>query len=208
MEKWVKIPIIVSAIIIAAYLLTGCGDGSYEGLEGADAVSVKMDTVSIKKDGSIEHKIVDQFEMDYYDINELAMKAQEKIDGYTEEKDAIVLQSAEDKDGKITVKMIYKSGGYYEQYNHRQFFYGTVAEASEQGYSVKNVYDEEGNKLGDAKDVWDNHVVIIQTKKDEKIDVNVFDKILYTSDNIARAGNNDVVIDAKDSDMISCIVFK
>lgn len=201
MKKRVKFLTAMLVIIMAAYFVTGCGDGSSE--DGAE-----MDMLSVKKDGSIEQKIIDQFEMDYYDIDELAAKAQEKIDGYTEAEGDIILQSAENNDGKIVVKMIYKSGEYYEQFNNREFFYGTVAEASAQGYSVKNVYGEDGAKLGDAKDIWNNHVVIIQTKKDEKIDVNVFDKIIYTSDNIVRAGNNDVIIEAKDSDMISCIVFK
>lgn len=210
MKNRVKFLAVMLVIIMSAYLATGCGDGSYGALEGADADSVKMDTVSVKKDGSIEHKIVDQFEMDYYDIEELAQKAQEKIDGYSGEEDAIILKSAEDKDGKIVVRMVYKSGEYYGQYNNREFFYGTVSEASAQGYSVKDVYSEDGTKLDDTKDIWNNHVVIIQTKKDEKIDVNVFDKILYTSDkiNIVWAGNNDVIIESKDMDIISCIVFK
>ncbi|MCM1049962.1 MAG: hypothetical protein NC433_16220 [Clostridiales bacterium] len=208
MKKGIKFLTIMSVIIMSAYLVTGCGDGSYESLVGEGAASGKMDTVSVKKDGSIEQKIIDQFEMDYYDINELAAKAQEKIDGYTDEEGDIILQSAEDNNGNIVVKLIYKSGEYYEQYNNREFFYGTVSEASAQGYSVKNVYGEDGAKLSDTKEIWDNHVVIIQTKIDEKIDVNVFDKILYTSDNIVKAGNNDVIIETKGSDMISCIVFK
>ena len=201
MNKWKKIPIVMSAIILAAYLLAGCGNGKSE-------PSADMDTVSINKDGTIEHMIIDWFNKEYYDIDELAAKAQEKIDSFNNGTDSIMLDSAEEKDGKIIVKMVYKTGDDYTQFNNRELFYGTVAEASAMGFSVRDIFSEDGTALNDTKQIWDNHVVIIQTKEGEGLDVNVYDKILYTSKNIERAGNNDAIITAGESDMISCIVFK
>ena len=129
MNKWKKIPIVMSAIILAAYLLAGCGNGKSE-------PSADMDTVSINKDGTIEHMIIDWFNKEYYDIDELAAKAQEKIDSFNNGTDRIMLDSAEEKDGKIIVKMVYKTGDDYTQFNNRELFYGTVAEASAMGFSV------------------------------------------------------------------------
>ncbi|MDE6751019.1 MAG: hypothetical protein K2K21_18430 [Lachnospiraceae bacterium] len=204
MKKWKKIPIVMSAIILAAYLLAGCGNGKSE-------PSTDISTVSIKKDGTIEHMIIDWFDeehKEWYDIDELTAKGQEKIDSISGGTENIVIESAEEKDGKIIVKMTYKTGEDYTQCNNRELFYGTVAEASAMGFSVRNIYSEDGTAMNDTKQIWENHVVIIQTKKGEELDVNVYDKILYTSDNVVRAGNNDVIINAGESDMISCIVFK
>lgn len=203
MKIWKKIPIIMSALI-AAYLLAGCGSGDLES-------SVDISTVFIKKDGTIEHTIIDWFDEEHkerYDIDELTVKGQEKIDSISDGTDNIVIESAEEKDGKIIVKMTYKSGEDYTQCNNRELFYGTVAEASAMGFSVRNIFSEDGTAMNDTKQIWENHVVIIQMKKGEELDVNVYDKILYTSDNVMRSGNNDVIIKAGDTDMISCIVFK
>lgn len=201
MKGWNKITIIVSSMMTAAYLLLGCGSGDLE-------TTADMSTVSIKKDGTIEHMIIDRFDKEYYDIDELPAKMQEKIDSSSNGTDNIVLESAEEKDGKIIVKMIYKTGEDYTQCNNRELFYGTVAEASAMGFSVRNIFAEDGTAMNDTKQIWENHVVIIQTKKGEELDVNVYGKILYTSDNVVRSGNNDVIITAGDTDKISCIVFK
>ncbi len=201
MKEWKKIPIIMLAMILSAYLLAGCGNGK-------PVLSADMDTVSIKKDGTIEHMIITRFEKDYYNIDGLTATAQEKIAGFSDGTDNIMLESAEEKDGKIIVKMIYKTGDDYTQFNNRELFYGTVAEASAMGFSVRNIFSEDGTALKDTKQIWENHVVIIQTKEGEGLDINVYDKILYTSENITRSGNNDAIITAGESDMISCIVFK
>ena len=204
MKKWKKIPIVMSAIILAAYLLAGCGNGKSDS-------SADISMVSIKKDGTIEHMIIDLFDeehMEWYDIDELTVKGQEKIDSINDGTDNIVIESVEEKDGKIIVKMTYKTGEDYTRCNNRELFYGTVEEASAMGFSIKSIFSEDGTELNDIKQIWENHVVIIQTKKGEELDVNVYDKILYTSDNVVRSGNNDVIIKAGDTDIISCIVFK
>lgn len=201
MKEWKKIPMILLVMTMAAYLMAGCG--SINLTDSAD-----MNTVSIKKDGTIEQMIIDKFEKDYYDIDELAAKAQEKIDDYSDGTDNIVLKSAQEDDGKIIVKMVYKTGDDYTQFNNRELFYGTVADASAMGYTMRNIISEDGIVLKDIEQILDNHVVIIQIEKGEELDVNVYDKILYTSDNVVKSGKNDVIITAKESDTISCIVFK
>lgn len=204
MNNWKKILIIMSASILSAYLLAGCGSGS-------STDSADMETVSIKKDGTIEHLIIGQFDEEHkerYDIDDLSAKAQEKIDSYSNEADGIVLESAEENDGKFIVRITYKSGEDYTLFNRRELFYGTVAEASAQGFSVRNIFSEDGTAMNDTEQIWENHVVFIQTNEGEALDVNVYGKILYTSENVVRAGKNDVMITAGEGDMISCIVFK
>lgn len=201
MKEWKKVPTIMSAIMLSVYLLTGCGNGK-------STPSADLDTIFIKKDGTIEHMIIDRFDKDYYNIDELAVKAQEKIDRCSDGEDDIVLKSAEENDGRIVVEIIYKTGEAYKLFNNRQIFYGTVAEASEMGYSIRNIFSEDGTAMNDPEQIWENHIVIIQTKTGEKLDVNVYDKILYTSGNITCAGKNDAIITTEGEDMVSCIVFK
>lgn len=200
MKVWKKIPFIMAAVILAAYFTTGCGDGS-------QAVMSDMDTISVKKDGTIEQTIIDEFEKDYYSIDELTAKAQEKIESFSDGTDNIIFKSAEEKNGLIIVKMIYKAGEDYTQFNKRELFYGTVSEASAKGFPVKNVFAQDGTALEDIEQIWRNHVIIIQTKSGEELNVNVYGKILYASGNVTWSGKNDVVITGE-TDTVSYIVFK
>lgn len=200
MKKWKKTLIMLSIISVLC-LLPGCGDGK-------TTASAEMNTISIKKDGIIEQTIIESFDKEYYDVDELEAKAQEKVDRYSGGTDNIVFESAQENNGKIIVKMTYKSGEYYAQFNRRDIFYGTVEELSAQGFSVNNIFSEDGTPLDDIKKIWRNHVVIIQTNKGEELDVNVYDKILYASDNITYSGKYDAIITAGDEDMVSCIVFQ
>lgn len=194
MQKRIKIVI----AMVAALGLIGCGASG----------KAEMNTVSIQQDGTIAHTIVEQFERNYYDADELEAMAQEKIASYGA--GSIVCESVEAGNGKVVVKMTYKTGEDYTQYNHREFFCGTVGEAFEQGYSLKDIVGEDGTVISDDElsAIRENHVVIVQTKAGEELDVNVYDKILYTSDNITLSGKKDAIIAAGEEEALSCVVFQ
>lgn len=196
MRKWKKTLIIIAA----AFCLTGCGSSD----------SPAMNTVSIQKDGKIAHIIVEQFEKNYYNPEDLEPMAQEKIERYSNGEENIIFESAEASDGKVIVRMTYQSSADYMTYNNREMFIGTVGAAFEQGYSLKDIVGEDGNVISDEElsAIRENHVVIVQTKKGEELAVNVYDKILYTSENVALSGKKDAIIAAGEEDVISCIVFK
>ena len=196
MRKWKQI-----LMIMAACALTGCGSFGTKAPE--------MSTLSIQKDGTIKQTIVDQFERNYYDVDELERMTQEKIERYSDGTDHIVCESVEENDGTVIVKITYQTSADYTDFNHRELFYGSVSEALEQGYSLEGLISGDGTSLSDSEtsQLSDNHVVIVQTAAGEELDVNVYDKILYTSENITLSGKKDAIIGAGEESTLSCIVF-
>ncbi|MCM1387639.1 MAG: hypothetical protein NC231_09935 [Bacillus sp. (in: Bacteria)] len=197
MRKWKKLIFVMTA----AFFLAGCG-----------SVGVPdMNTISVMKDGKITQTIVDGFERNYYNPEELEQMAKEKIARYSDSEEAIVCESVESSGDKIIVKMVYQSGTEYTNYNNRELFCGTVGEAFEKGYSLKDIVGEDGEVISDEElsAIRENHVVIVQTKALEQLDVNVYDKILYTSENVMRPGKRDaLIVTGEDEEILSCIVFQ
>lgn len=196
MQKWKKTFMIVAVVCG----VTGCG---------LTEKSPSMDTVSVQKDGTIKQTIVDQFDQNDYDAEELSAMAQEKINRYSDGAGNIVCDSVEENNGQIVVMMTYQTGADYTDFNNRELFTGTVAEAMAEGYSLQDVVSNNGTSLSESEvtAAGENHIVIVQTKEGEKLDVNVYNKILYTSDNVTLSGKKDAIIDAQE-DMISYIIFQ
>lgn len=197
MQKWKTILMIMAA----ACIMAGCGSLGVKAPE--------MSTISIQKDGKIMQTIVDQFERNYYDVDELEKMTQEKIKRYSNEADDIICESVEEKDGMIIVKMTYQTDSDYTDFNNRELFYGTVSEASKQGYALSDLVSKDGTSISETElsELSENHVVVIQTAAGEELGVNVYDKILYTSGNITLSGKKDAIIEAGEESMLSYIVF-
>lgn len=197
MRNWTKIFVIVAVV----YMLTGCG--------GAGVPD--RNTVSIQKDGTIRHTIVDQVEQEYYniDIEELEALAQEKISRSGSD-GKIVCESVKADGENIVVEMTYQTDHDYTDFNHREFFNGTVSEASAQGYSMKDLVGQDGAAVSEEEisSAGENHIVIVQTNAGEALDVNVYGKILYTSENISLYGKRDALIDAGEDNVVSYVIFQ
>lgn len=196
MKKW-KLTLIVMAV---AYVMIGCGDSNLS----------NTNTVSVQKDGSIKQTIVEQFERNYYDVEELTTMAQEKISQFGDGTQKVVCDSIKEKDGKIVVEMTYQSGTDYTEFNNRELFNGTVAEALAKGYSLKDAVSEDGTDISEEQlaQINENHVIVVGTKEGEELNVQVYDKILYTSGNVIISGKEDAHIGAEGEDMLSYIIFK
>jgi len=197
MRNWTKIFMITAVIC----MLTGCGE---------EAVPDR-NTVSIQKDGTIRHTIVDQVEQEYYsiDIEELKALAQEKI-GRSGSDGKIVCESVKADGENIIVEMTYQTDNDYTDFNNRELFSGTVSEASAQGYALKDLVGQDGAAVGEEEisSAGENRIVIIQTKAGEALDVNVYGKIVYTSENITLSGKRDAIIDAGENDVVSYVIFQ
>ena len=135
---------------------------------------------------------------------------QDKIGLYSEEDGDIVCESVEENDNMIIVKIAYKTGEDYTDFNDKELYYGTVNDALSSGYSVKDMVMNNGSPLNDEEfeQIKDSHVLIVQTEAGEELGVNVYDKIMYMSDNVTLSGKKDVIIEAGDENRLSCIVFK
>lgn len=181
-------------------MLAGCGSETLP----------DRNTVSIQKDGTIRQIIVDQFEPEYYDIEELRAMAQEKIAQLGGTDTAIVCGTMEAEDGRVVVEMTYQTDADYRNFNNRELFSGTVSEAVAQGYTFKNLVGADGTAVGEEAVVsaGEDRVVIIQTKAGEALDVSVYGKIVYTSENISLSGQKNAAIAAGEEDVISCVIFQ
>lgn len=95
MRNWTKILI----VMMAACMLAGCGGEA----------TPDRNTVSVQKDGTIQQTIVDQFEPEYYDIEELRAMTQAKIAQLGGAEAAVICDSMVAEEGRIVVKMTYQT---------------------------------------------------------------------------------------------------
>lgn len=205
MQKWKTIVMGLAA----ACVMVGCG---------AKEKTPVMDMISIQQDGIIKHTIVEQLDSNYYDmdniegdIEKLAAMAKEKAVRYSINAGDIVCDSVEEKNGQIIVTMTYQNGQAYTDYNRRELFSGAVWEALAQEYYLGDVIFQDGESLSSEEidNIRGNHIVIVRTKNGEELDVNVYDKILYASENVSLSGKKDAVIaTGANEDMISYIIFQ
>ncbi len=166
---------IILTILLLAGVLAGCTKED----------TPEISSVSVLKDGEIKHRIVGSFEQNYYDTQSLKELAAGRVGEYCAENDAdsVKLDSVEEKSGKIIINISYKSGQDYMKFNHREFFAGTVAQAAEEGYEFEHIalISDAGEPVepGAIENLEDRSVVIIATKPDEELMVNVDGKVLY-----------------------------
>lgn len=196
MGKWKK----TLFVMTAAFCLVGCGSTN----------APEMDVFSLQKDSTIAHTMVGEIDKDYYDEAGVEALVQQRIEQRNVDEGAIVCESVEVIDGNFIVKMHYQTPEDYVRYIRRELFCGTVGEAIEKGYSLKDLIGKDGNVISDEElsAIRDRNIVIIQAKEGEKMDVNVYENILYTSENVTLSGKKDVVIITQEKeDVLSYIVF-
>lgn len=196
MQKWKKTLIMTAAVIV----LAGCGS----------ADSPDIDMFSLQDDGTIEHTMVGVIDQDYYDEAGVEALVQQRIEQRSDTAGNIVCESVEVKDGNFIVKMHYQTDADYVNYIRRELFCGTVGEAITAGYSLKDLIGKDGNVISDEdlSAIREKRIVIIQVKDGEKLDVNVYENILYTSANMALSGKKDAIIETQEKeDVLAYIVF-
>ncbi len=196
MRNWTKILI----VLMAACMLAGCGGEA----------TPDRNTVSVQKDGTIQQTIVDQFEPEYYDIEELRAMTQAKIAQLGGAEAAVICDSMVAEEGRIVVKMTYQTDTDYSSFNNREIFSGTVSEAAAQGYTFQNLVGTDGTAVGAevVSSAGEDRVIFIQTKAGEELDVSVYGKIVYASANMALSGQKNAAIAAGEEDVLSCVVFR
>ncbi|MBR4083718.1 MAG: hypothetical protein IKK33_05490 [Lachnospiraceae bacterium] len=154
-------------IVLSALFITGCSKETIY-------VPVASNTIEITENGEIVGYIVEPFDKEYYDIQELAAMAETEINEYNTEKKTLVKEAggvpvvvdkvimAEDGSKNAVVALKFYNTAVYEDYMGRQLFHGTVEEAIIAGYDIdKKLSKVKGGDLltGD----------LLQKNKDKKI---------------------------------------
>lgn len=189
--------IMIAVTLGAVCCLVGCNTGKEK----------EITSLTLQEDGSIVHTIVESFDRNYYDADELSAMANQKIGDY---EGTVVCESVETKDDKVIVKMTYGTGEDYTGFNNREFFSGTVKDADAEGYRFENMEDKDGNSLpGDIQSAYSqNHVLAVQTGAGEELSVGVYGNILCASSNVTISGKKEAYIGATEDMVTSYIIFE
>lgn len=187
-----KTVLVITVLMLAlqSAALTGCGQEKQE----------EMSSVSISKEGEVTHHIVGAFDQSYYDLQGLQTLADERVEEYRGEHGdkSVVLESLEEKDGTVSIKMGYESVEDFAGFNHRDFFSGKIDEAAAAGYELDHValisMDNKPFEPGDIEGIDEMHVVVIETAPNEELRVTVPGKIQYinqSADSLATVAVTD-----------------
>lgn len=171
-------------------LFAGCGTD----VEGDSSV------VYVGKKGEVISLDVEQFEEDYYDVEELEAFVKEQVSAYTEEngRGTVKVEELTVADGSGRLRMRYKTPEDYSAFNGIELYQGTVLGALTAGY----VFDDEYAKVENGKvtgiatkqEIYqqqDLNVVIIRANTDVQVD----GEICYVSNqNVMLTGTDRVSI--------------
>lgn len=178
---------ITGTVILLLALLSGCG--TEQGEAHADITTLRFD-----RDGAITHTIIEEFKGDGLDASELENMIESEIEEVTGTAGTIKLKDMDTVGDNIRVRMTYEDAGLFEIFNNEQLFYGTIGEAEQAGYAMRdgqfvNAQDENGSTMG-AFDDTTRHVIVSVLK----VAYDTPYKVLYMTRGSARI--SDTLIDA------------
>ena len=149
----------------------------------------KESCLTLKKSGAVTHRIVENFEEENYDLEELRTMTDEEIDAFydqSEGKGEVELTQLKVSGGKITMVMDYDSVEAYNEFNETALFFGTIEEALNQN---KNYFSEEnlirvkdGSEVKTADIIKDTSLSTVIFEEDVLYELDK--KILYHSENV------------------------
>lgn len=191
------------------FALAGCGSAKVP--DTVDTTSIVMN-----EDGTVTSYVVDIFDKDYYNVDELRTMAAEEVAEYNEAnttednatKPKVTVEKIEllENTDKVQVLHQYDSAQTYADFNGSEFFYGTVGQAVAHGYDL----DIDLIKAN-GTDVMNSATLKTNTEKKILItDVKAFiycpKKVAYVSHEAVM--NEDGSVDTTQSDSYIYILMK
>lgn len=196
-----KIFSLLYMIIMTTVILTGCksDDDSYD-----------ETTISIDKKGRVKEQVVESFNKDYYDVNELQNELNIAINDYnnsTPKENEIVLKNMKVENGSVYVTIQFSDTDAYSSLQNETLYYGTINDAYDLGYSMdvtlKGV--ENGDKISKIQimGMSDRNIIIMS----EPVKLQTASKIEYVSANVEVLSDNEARI-LNESGGLAYIVLK
>lgn len=150
---------------LSVLCITGCGEPKQ--------IDVDTNSVMVDKKGIITQAIVEDFSQPYYNADELQKEIETKISTYNTSagtEDAITLDRFELSDSKVlSVYIKYQAGSDYFNFNEKDFFAGTVAEANEKGNILPNMKASDGSSVSESEILENGDYGIIITEEAQQI---------------------------------------
>lgn len=191
----------VAFIVLMIFVMAGC-----EKKEESFEESI----IRIDKKGKINESIVESFNKDYYDANELSMVFNAAIDSYnaTIGSEASRLESLKVENGKVYASLSYDDCNAYEGVQGSTLFVGTISDAVEAGYSMDVTLKgtEAGDKISRVQimGMKDKHIIIL----DEAVKVRVYEPIAYVSANVEVVSEKEARVTSEYGAGLAYIVLK
>lgn len=140
-------------------------------------------SISVHKDGSVEQLIVESFDKEYYDIDELESMIEDEIKEFSGES-KIELEKIKEKDDLVIVKMKFDSFETYNSFNNANNFFGTVKDALESDLleNVNFIDAKTGKKVKASKVTKNESLKVVAFKEDVACEVN--EDVQYYSENL------------------------
>lgn len=155
----------MAALALGLVLLAGCG--------GAAKVpqQVQESSLIVGSDGSMTAHIVDVFDKNYYNLNDLKTMAEDELKTYISSHPAdaerIALKGVGNVENtqSVIVTYTFKDAEVYRDYTGADFFFGTVEEAQKAGYDFGGINQVLYGVSKDKSIVTDNLTDAKMTKK-------------------------------------------
>ena len=185
MKKRMFILCLISVMLFAS----GCALGNG---------NVTQDTIIVNKKGTVSGIIVEAFDKDYYNGEELSQMIQEEITAYDASSEKVKLNEFEiTEENKAYADIYYATDEDYKAFNDTEFFCGTVSAAYEAGYTFVDMQSVNSGESGlDAKSVLEKgsmNVVVFS----EPVAVRVPGKIAYISEGVTLTDKKEVKTDSE-----------
>ena len=188
---------ILLLMCICAMLLCGC----------SMKFSAEENALYVNKDGEIVSAIVESFDKEYYDAEELQGMLEQSIVEYNAEngKDSIELDSFKLDNGVLKVIMNYLTWADYSNFNEVQFFAGKLSDIQGKNYG-KNLsfVSRDGSQTLTFGEIEGEYYVILV---EENIVVQTAGKIAYVSENVQVEGEKLARL-KEDATGIGYIIYK
>ena len=181
-----KVKIYILAIITLIITLTGCSkETSLITVEKeSDKVIVSEDidknTIVVKEDGRLQVAVIEDFDKEYYDIEELKSFINEEINNYNSKngQESIMFDAAEMRDNKVIVVQTYRDIEHYLTYNNIEGSLLSVTDARQDKEALPDTfYNSRGKSVSIEKALKKDKYMIMNIK--ENTDIVVDGKIMY-----------------------------
>lgn len=163
----------VLPVLILSTALTGCG------------AAADYSTLSFNKKGGVTQVIVEDWDQEQYDKNELQTQIETDIASYGS---AVSLNSVKVTDTSVIVNMSYETVDAYTAYNKVPLFEGSISDCQAAGYLLEGEFKDASGEAMDRTSVLslgkDCTVLVFQ----EPVEVKVPGKIICYSASLELSG--------------------
>lgn len=183
-ENVMRKVIVIFCGLLLAMSLMACGTDS-----------LSESALKIDKNGQVTSILVEEFDKNYYDINELEEMIRLEIAEYNRNagSERILLVSLEHIDKDVKAVLQYTDYTDYASFNEVEFFVGTVEEAVNQGINLNHVMLEAGkdNTISpqQVKELTDYNLIMWQGD----MPVEVPGKIKYHTGELTLLGSKKII---------------